>query len=176
MFGAVLVLSGLAASAAGGRPMPNGPWALTQLVPSPQVALGHPRDGAAFGMRWQITPLLYSFGANRRVSPWRAFIVEPIVRQSGSVELFVSPEYLALPAPAAEKISLRAGARSYFPLLARGEYLSVSMGAAYSSFGRGGVGYEVGAYVLYGGLGLQVTVSPSPDQPPCIVTLRLRYF
>src|SRR5690349_21741442 len=43
-------------------------WLVTQLLPSPEIAAGV--DGAAFGLRWQVVPLLYSFGIDRRLSPF----------------------------------------------------------------------------------------------------------
>src|SRR5262245_59756484 len=46
------------------------PWLVTQLLPSPELAVGD--DGAAFGLRWQIVPFLYSFGIDPRLSPFRA--------------------------------------------------------------------------------------------------------
>jgi hypothetical protein len=147
-------------------------WALWQLVPSPELAVAE--DGLRFGLQWQLTPLSYSFGVDRRLSPWRAFIVEPVVRHSGSVELFFSPEYLAR---AGERFGFRAGVRSYFGLLHRGDYLSVSLGSAYMRFGRSdAVAYEGGAYVLFGMLGLQVTYAPALSDASWIGTLRVRFF
>src|SRR5262245_49472320 len=45
-------------------------WLATQLLPSPELAFTN-EGGPRFGMRWQLTPLLYSFGVDRRVSPFR---------------------------------------------------------------------------------------------------------
>jgi hypothetical protein len=150
-------------------------WLLAQLVPSPELAFG---DGVTrYGMRWQFTPILYSFGIHRDLSPWRVLVVEPIVRQSGSVELFFGPEFIANGGNFAKGWFLRVGVRSYFPLVERGEYLSVSLGASYFDFdGRGGAAYEVGAYVLYGIVGVQATWAPGGGPAATIATLRLRYF
>ena len=68
-------------------------WAALQLVPSPETVIWN--NQVRFGARWQVTPLLYSFGRSRRVSPWRSFLVEPIARHSGSIEAYFSPEILA---------------------------------------------------------------------------------
>jgi|HubBroStandDraft_2_1064218.scaffolds.fasta_scaffold312327_2 hypothetical protein len=148
-------------------------WILTQLIPSPEVAAG--TEGTHFGLRWQVTPILYSFGINSRLSPWRALVVEPIVRQSGSIELFLSPEVFTgslFQAPL-----VRAGVRSYFPLVAKGEELSVSLGTSYTNMnGQNGVGWEAGAYILYGTVGIQVTYAPAPSPVQWITTLRIRYF
>lgn len=144
-------------------------WALLQLLPSPELGMGD--EGASFGLRWQLTPLLYSFATDARLDRWRWFLVEPIVRQSGSIELFVSPEYLAT------RWGGRAGVRSYFGLIGRGDYLSMSIGSSYFRFGDAdGVSYEAGLYVLFGALGLQVTYSPGFETASWVSTLRLRYF
>jgi hypothetical protein len=149
-------------------------WAILQLLPSPQLGVG---DGARFGLRWQLTPLLYSFATDARLDRWRWFVVEPIVRQSGSIELFASPEYLALDGGIAARFGVRGGLRSYFGLLGRGDNLSVSLGASYYHFRDAeGLAFEAGAYVLFGGLGLVLTHSPGFDAAPWLVTLRLRYF
>src|SRR5262249_19626780 len=130
-------------------------WLGLQLLPSPETAFG---DGTArFGLRWQVTPFLYSFGINRRLSPWRFFVAEPLVRHSGSIEMFLSPEYIALDGSFWDKFLLRTGLRSYFPLIAKGEYLSVSLGAShYTLHGQGnGAAIEGGIYALFGILGAQ---------------------
>jgi hypothetical protein len=150
-------------------------WALFQLLPSPGVAIGE--QGARFGLRWQLTPVLYSFALDARLSRWRWFVVEPVVRQSGSVELFVAPEYLALDGGLAERLGVRAGLRSYFGVIQRGDYLSLSLGSSYYQFPDArGVSIEAGAQILFGALGLFVEHSPGFDAAPWYVSLRLRYF
>jgi hypothetical protein len=152
-------------------------WVFTQLIPSPEVAVGRNAgaEDARFGLRWQVTPVLYSFGIHRGLSPWRALVVEPLVRQSGSVELFFTPEIFT--GSLWGSALLRAGVRSYFPLLAKGDELSVSLGTSYANLnGVSGAAYEAGIYFLYGTLGIQVTYSPSPSPVPWITTLRFRYF
>lgn len=150
-------------------------WLLAQLAPSPEIVSG---DGVArFGMRWQVTPALYSFGVHRRASPWRTLIVEPLVRQSGSVELFAGPEYIPYGQDFFDSVLWRVGVRSYFPVIEYGEYLSASLGASYFSFAdQAGAAYEVGVYALFGVIGAQLTWSPSGGPATTIATLRLRYF
>ena len=153
------------------------PWLVTQLVPSPELAYG--QDVARFGARWQVTPLLYSWGIHRGLSPWRFLVAEPLVRQSGSIELFATPEYFVYGSSFADGWAFRSGVRSYFPLVEHGEYLSVSAGASHFVLaGQSAVAWEAGAYVLFGAVGVQVTVSPTPSAAPIatIATLRLRYF
>ena len=156
-----------------GAPTPDVVWVVAQAIPSPEIAsFDH---AAHFGLRWQVTPVLYSFGTHRSAPRWRAFIAEPFTRHAGSVELFASPEYMTSDR-SEDRLSLRVGTRSYFPIASRGEYLSVSIGASYSTFRGGAVGYEAGAYTLFGIFGVAVTYSPSREAPTWIGTLRFRYF
>jgi hypothetical protein len=153
------------------------PWVAAQLVPSPELAVGDGR--ARFGVRWQVTPVLWSWGIHRGLSPWRFFIAEPFVRQAGSVELFLSPEYFVYGPRFVNGMAGRAGVRAYFPLIERGEYLSVSAGGSYLYFdGDSSAAVEAGAYTLFGIVGAQLTWSPNPSASPIawIATLRLRYF
>jgi hypothetical protein len=158
-----------------GSPYPTWPWIATQLIPSPELVL---QDGqAAFGARWQLTPVLFSFGIHRSQRPWRAFVVEPIVRHSGSLEWYVSPEYIALDDDFGQRFGLRTGLRSYVPLLERGDYLALSFGTSVMRFQeQTAVAYEVGAHVLFGFLGTLLSYSPTPDGGRFISTLQLRVF
>ena len=154
---------------------PSLMWTVAQFIPSPEWVTSV--DGLKFGMRWQVTPLLYSWGINRKLSPWRYLIVEPLVRQSGSVELFFTPEYLNLEDSFNKKWLFRCGARTYFPLWQRGEYLSASLAASYYNFnGVNGISYEAGIYLFAGILGFQTTYSPTFTSSEWIFTIRLRYF
>jgi len=154
---------------------PTLAWALAQLVPSPELGLGN--DGALFGLRWQLTPFSYSFGIDRRLSPFRSFVVEPLFRTSGSLEVFFSPEYLALDAPLAERFGFRTGVRAFFPVLERGEYVSVSLGAAYARFGGlEAATYQAGIYILFGFVGLEQSFAPALAEARWLTTFNLRFF
>jgi hypothetical protein len=165
--------------AAQGSPQDRHPpltvaWVAAQLVPSPLVAFGRE---AALGLRWQLTPLLYSWGRYHELSPWRAFVIEPPMRLSGSVEAFVSPEYVALGPRAEDRWIARGGARAYVPLLHRGEYLSASLGgSAYVHRGDVGPTIEAGIYAVFGIVGLQVSYSPLLAGGTGMAALCLRYF
>jgi hypothetical protein len=150
-------------------------WAAAQLLPSPQWRLA---NGVVHGgVRWQITPLLYSFGVNRRLSPWRRFVVEPLVRHAGSVELFGSPEYLAVTPAFVQNWLFRGGIRAYFPLLHKGEVLSCSLGGSALYFlHHVGSAFEGGLYTLNGIVGAQVTYTPTKSLRSTTFTLSLRYF
>ncbi len=148
-------------------------WFATQLIPSPIIAAEGRQ--ARFGLRWQVTPLLYSWGINRKLSGWRVLVVEPLVRHMGSVEFYASPEIYV----GSEVIALlRPGMRAYLPLVEHGEYLSASLGVSYQrAQGHDRAAIEIGLYALYGTLGIQVTHAPGPTQPlHTMVSLSLRYF
>jgi hypothetical protein len=173
--GLLVVLLIAAASPVEARPYPRPTWqwTLSQLAPSPGLAVGV--DQASLDLRWQLTPLLYSWGVNRRVSSWRAFVVDPFARHSGSIELFVDPELLFAHRLEA---TLRPGIRAYIPLRERGELLSASLGISDQRFDdRNVMAIEAGIYALYGTFGLQLTYAPNPITPArVILTLSLRYF
>jgi hypothetical protein len=165
-------------------PRPTPAWAILQLIPSPELALGRQRridpagvvDGSvstAFGLRWQLTPLLWSFGVHRSQSRWRTFVVDPFARQSGSIELSTSFEYIG---GHVDRLLARPGLRAYFPIAQKGEYLSVSLGTSVYRYDGLRVAYDVGAYILSGLFGVQITVAPTHDALAAIATLRLRYF
>ena len=167
------------------RNLPSLGWTVTQLIPSPEVGGGRVHrtstDGVqqdstelAFGMRWQLTPLVYSWGTNRRITRWRAFVVDPLARNSGSIELNTSIEYLF---GHIDRFLVRPGVRATFPLLQRGEYLSASLGTStYAYNGVPRVAYDVGMYMLFGLFGVQITVAPAHAPLSFISTFRIRYF
>jgi hypothetical protein len=155
---------------------PSSLWITSQFIPSPQF-ISLKDDGLKFGLRWQITPVLYSFGINRKLSPWRFLVAEPLVRQNGSIELFLTPEWLNIRGKFKTNWLFRGGLRAYFPLYRRGEYLSGSVATSYYNFnGEQGISYEAGIYMFFGILGFQVTYSPEMKSAPWMFTLRLRYF
>lgn len=167
------------------QPYPSLIWFATQLVPSPEIGVGRVKhlDGAgvasdvttvAFGLRWQVTPIVWSWGVHRRISRWRYFVVDPLARNSGSIELNTSFEYLW---GDVNRFLARPGVRATFPILQRGEYLSVSMGTSvYQYDDTARVAYDFGAHFLYGIFGLQATIAPSHAPLRTIATLTLRYF
>ena len=165
-------------------PRPTITWALFQLLPSPELAVGRQRridaTGAvdeslstAFGMRWQVTPLLWSFGVHRSQSRWRYFVVDPFARVSGSLELSATFEYIG---GHVDRLLARPGLRAYLPLAQKGEYLSMSLGTSVYAYEGLRVAYDVGVYTLAGIVGFRVTVAPAHAPLAGIATLNLRYF
>jgi hypothetical protein len=153
------------------HPPPTLLWMLTQVIPSPEVGFGGAQPAA--GLRWQLTPLLYSFGIYRKLSPWRTFVVEPLTRQSGSIELFVSPEYLA---SRTDDWLVRVGVHATFPLRERGEQLAVTIGAGICLGTESSAEIEAGVSVFAGTFGLFFAYAPRVSLAPATLTLRVRWF
>jgi hypothetical protein len=151
-------------------------WVLFQLVPSSDVVVWN--GAVRYGARWQVTPLLYSFGGNRKLSPWRSFLIEPTMRESGSIGLVLSPELLAGPLPAASsRVILRVGLEGHVPLITRGEVLSASIGASLVHAGdRNGAGFSVGLHTQGGILGVRATYCPTPGLRIATLGAELRVF
>lgn len=161
---------------------PTWVWIAAQLLPSPQF-IANPGgdtpglDPYAFGLRWQLTPLLVSWSVREGLSRLRWFIVEPVVRHAGSFELFFSPELLFQRHDVLRNVLVRGGARFYMPLYHAGEYFSMSLGSSYYWIDdTHGASFEAGIYVLFGGLGLVTTWSPWLQRAEWITTLNLRVF
>jgi hypothetical protein len=165
---------------------PSLAWLAFQLVPSPEVAFGRLKQvgigedtasekiETAFGLRWQLTPVLWSWGVHRRLSRWRWFVVDPLARNAGSIELDTSFEYIW---GYVDRMIVRPGVRATFPLVQRGEYLSFSMGTSTYTYDRvPRVAYDGGVYFLYGIFGAQVTIAPAHNPLAAIATFRIRYF
>ncbi|MCL2723800.1 MAG: hypothetical protein FWD69_05125 [Polyangiaceae bacterium] len=170
---------------AGSLEYPSYAWIAAQLVPSPELAFGRIRridvDGHAkndlevtFGLRWQVTPVLYSWGTYRTISPWRFVVVDPIARHSGSIEADLALEYLG---GDVSRMLVRPGVHATFPLLQRGEYWSASLGTSvytYDAIPR--VAYTVGTYFLFGLFGVELTLAPAHEPLKTMATFRIRYF
>jgi hypothetical protein len=176
LFASAVALAARSAAASAEAPYDKHPpptvlWMLAQAVPSPEVGVGGVSPAA--GLRWQLTPLLYSFGMYRKLSPWRTFVVEPLTRQSGSLEVFFSPEYLS--ARTDEWLG-RVGVHATFPLLDRGEKLAVTIGAGVCFGSETSADFEGGVSVLAGTFGLFFAYAPRVTLAPATLSLRVRIF
>jgi hypothetical protein len=154
----------------------GGVWVAAQLIPSPLLVLGS--VGPRGGVRWQVTPLVYSFGVAAK--PVRTFVIEPVARHTGAVELYFSPEWVCCAARDKSSWLARAGARVYLPLSLSGEAGSISIGGSYAfangSGGAAGIAGEIGLYTLSSILGLTLTIAPRLAGRELIVALTLHYF
>ena len=148
-------------------------WAAAQLVPSPLLVIGKEHVGG--GLRWQLTPILYSFGIAER--PWRSFLVSPIARHSGAIELHVSPEWACCAPEEQSSWLVRAGLRLYLPLLEHGEKLSWSVGGSYYRAASGGsASADLAIFTFNGAFGLNLTVSPWLARRELITAFTIRLF
>lgn len=140
-------------------------WTLLQAVPSPMYNHdANESDGRlSFGLKWQVVPVNFSFNANKYVSPVQFFMVNPVRRFSGSVELFAQPEVSTAGFDFAgyDNFGISSGLRFTFPIKHYGEHLAGSLGAKWfhrnseSGSEEDYFGIEGGLYVLYGIFGLQ---------------------
>jgi hypothetical protein len=165
---------------------PTLAWTLTQLVPSPEVGIGSVRSvdangvdegaktKAAFGLRWQITPILWSWGVHRRLDRWRFLVVDPLARNAGSIGFDAKVEYLF---GHVGRVLFRPGIHTTLPLVQRGEYMSASLGTSiYQYDDTMRVSYDAGLYFLYGVLGAEISYAPTHAPLRTVATLRIRYF
>jgi hypothetical protein len=166
----VALLLVVASSALGAErrvfPWPTPVWLVTQQVQA---------DTVRPELRWQVTPVLFSFGAHPKTTRWRTLVVEPRLRHGGSVELFVAPMLRLGPST---ELNVRPGLRATFPAVEFGETLSVSLGLQYQRLdSHDGLGLELGVYALLGIVGVQVMAVVEPSGPSrTYLTLALRYF
>jgi len=152
---------------------PTFSWVATQFIPSPQLAFDK-ESNVAFGLRWQVTPVLWSWGSHRRISGFRFFVVDPVARHAGSIALETQIDYFG---GHVERLFARPAVKATFPLLHRGEYLSFSLGTSVYRFDdKAHVAYDAGVYTLAGLFGLQATYAPNHDPLTTIATFRIRYF
>jgi hypothetical protein len=176
----LLLTTALTAAAAGSPPYAvrepdvhmTPAWLAAQLVPSPGVGWGHSEPHLV--LAWQVSPVLYAFRLDPRLSPWRFMVVEPLVRQSGSTEIFLCPEYRSI---SSAWFDFRVGVRSTFPLLERGEVLSMSLGTALQHAADvRSPSFEVALHTLFGFVGLSLQYAPIDGLRQWTTLLRLRFF
>ena len=147
-------------------------WLPFQAIPSMMV-ISHPGD-IPFAFEWEATPLLYSFGMTRLVSPWYSFKVSQAARFTGSIEL-----------KATGQISTRKTGSSYFgssaqlighiPLMERGEYLGLNVGVAKYAFAGFSPWFKVvGVSTLFGFV--EFNFKHSSDPQMWMGTIEFRFF
>jgi hypothetical protein len=140
-------------------------WALLQLIPSPTFFQdqNQTESRVQFGLRWHVTPINISFNSNKYVSPVQFFMINPVRRFTGSVELFVQPEWATggFQYSGLDRFGISTGTRVMLPLIYEGENLSMSIGGKYNyrndpvSDKDSYFGVETGLYFFYGLMGVQ---------------------
>ncbi len=158
---------------------------MLQAIPSPAFVSDANDDNARiqFSLRWQITPVNFSFRANRFVSPVQFFMINPVRRFTGSAELFVQPEVatMSFDYSGFSKFGLNTGGRIIIPVQEMGENISVSLGGVYTfrknniTDENGYPGVEAGVYFLGGMAGLQFTKNFSKNNLYS-VSFYIKYF
>jgi len=106
-------------------------WYKYQLIPN---LLFHTESaGTVVGMEWEAAPLLYSWGINRKTSPWYSFIVVPTARFSGSIEWSVAVQAYAGKVGGSH-FGYSTHLMTYWPLSDVGELAGLNLGiGAYGS-------------------------------------------
>jgi hypothetical protein len=142
-------------------------WSLVQAVPSPSFYQDNNNDNSRlqFGLKWNITPVNYSFNANKMITPLQFFKVNPMRRYGGSIELFIQPEWTtsAYKYSDLSRFSVSPGLRMFIPFIEYGEYLAGSISVKYSvrknklNEYKNVFGFEFGTYILFGIVGLNYT-------------------
>lgn len=160
-------------------------WTLLQMLPSPTLYQDSDDKNARvqFGFMWHVTPLNFSFNANKFVSPVQFFYINPVRRFTGSAEIFLQPELATASFRYADLsvFGISAGPRLILPIYEMGENLSFSLGAKYTyrkdlSGGRNYYyGAEAGIYVLGGMMGLQYTQNFN-TQTKFNISFYIKYF
>ncbi len=147
-------------------------WYILQAIPSLQVYSSPCR--IPFSFEWEATPLLYSFGMTKLVSPWHSFFVTPPARFTGSVELKVTGD-----------VFTRKLGTSYFgssvqlighiPLLERGEDLGLNVGVAKYAYAGSSPWFTVaGVSTLFSFIELNIKYSNQPKI--WLGTVEFRFF
>jgi hypothetical protein len=172
--GGLLLASGEArAEGVVGRAEAGPEWFFPQFLPSPMVAHAPGSTGLALG--WQVTPLLWALRMPPAAPPLRAFVVDPLARVSGSIELVVQP--LWLPVGDHHELGVGLGGHATAPLLQKGEVLAVWAGvSALSINGQTTPLYEAGLTTLFGTLGFTAARAPGLAGGTTLLGLRIRYF
>jgi hypothetical protein len=147
-------------------------WLPYQAIPSLMV-ISDPGD-IPFAFEWEATPLLYSFGMTRLVSPWHFLYVPPPARFTGSIELKLTGQ-LSTRKMGASYFGSSAQLIGHFPLIERGEYLGLNVGVAKYAFAGSSPWFKVvGVTTLFGFV--EFNVKHSSDPQIWLGTFELRFF
>lgn len=160
-------------------------WTLFQTIPSPTFYQDRNDNDSRlqFGFRWHVTPVNYSFNANKLVSPVQFFLVNPVRRFGGSLELLVEPEWATggYQYSDLQRFNLSAGARAFIPAIEYGEYLCFSVAGKYnftknkSDQNFDYYSAEAGLYTLFGIAGIVFNYNFA-SQSRYNISLNLKYY
>ncbi|MEO8514528.1 MAG: hypothetical protein ABI543_13285 [Ignavibacteria bacterium] len=160
-------------------------WALFQLVPSPVIFQDSDNRNSKvqFGLRWQLIPLNISFRSNKYTTAFQFFKINPVRRFTGSMDIFVQPEWslTGFKYSGLSRFGISAGSRLIFPIKGDGEKISFSLGGKYTHrkdalTGKNGYwSAEGGIYFLFGFVGLQFSYN-FDDRSKYNIGFYLKYF
>lgn len=149
-----------------------GTWLPFQLLPNLTQYTSTPLSG--FGFEWEVSPLLYSFGMNKQISPWYSFIVEPTARFTGSIELLAAGQAFTTKM-GGSYFAVSSHLMGTIPLIERGEHLTFNLGfGVYSIAKQTRFVTVAGVSTLFGIVHLNVKRSPNPTT--WITSLEFRIF
>ena len=149
-----------------------GVWFPLQVLPNLTLYSSSPLSG--FGFEWEFTPVLYTFGMNKQISPWYAFIVEPTARFTGSIELVVAGQ-LFTTKMGGSYFAASGHLMGTIPLIERGEHLTLNLGiGAYQIADRTRIFKVAGISTLFGIVHFNVKHGENPTT--WITSLEFRIF
>jgi len=149
-----------------------GVWLPLQLIPNLTWYSSTPLSG--FGFEWEATPILYTFGMNKQISPWYSFIIEPTARFTGSIELVFAGQ-LFTTKMGSSYFAASGHLMGTIPLIERGEHLTLNIGVgAYSVANQTRVFKVAGISTLFGIVHFNLKHSDNPTT--WISSLEFRIF
>ena len=160
-------------------------WAMFQLIPSPVLYQDSDNlnSKVQLGLRWQLIPINISFRSNKYTSPVQFFKINPVRRFTGSMDIFVQPEW-TIPGykySGLSRFGISAGSRIILPVKGDGEKISFSLGGKYnyrkdSLTGKNGFwSAEAGIYFLFSFVGIQFNYN-FDDRSKYNVGFYIKYF
>lgn len=140
-------------------------WGLMQIVPSPVIFQDRNSEYSKvqLGLRWQIIPLNISFRSNKYTSAFQFFKINPVRRFTGSLDIFLQPEWIVtgVKYSGLSRFGISAGSRIMLPVKGDGEKISMSLGAKYTHRNddltnkNGYWSIESGVYFIFSFIGFQ---------------------
>lgn len=135
-------------------------WLTWQFIPN--LTVTSTPTQAPFGFEWEATPLLYSFGISKLVSPWYSLIVEPTARFTGSIELVITAQFYPNKLGSSH-FGYSGQLLGHIPLIEHGEHLTLNIGLAKYRIGNEYPLFKVvGISTLFGFVHINLKQSSNP--------------
>ena len=147
-------------------------WYKYQLIPN--LLLHTNPTGGVVGAEWEAAPLLYSWGINKKTSPWYSFIVVPTARFSGSIEWNVAVQAYTKQVGGSH-FGWSSFLMSYLPFSDVGELAGLNLGAGVHGSPNGIRVFKViGVSTAFGMLHLNVKHADRPTT--WLTSLEIRIY